>query len=209
MPLRLMPIGGSITHGVGSTDGNGYRKYLHDILLHHGYNIEMVGSRKKGSTDTYRHEGWRGFRIDQIKNKAKQCVETLRPNIFTVNAGSNDCVQNFQLSEVERRITGLVEYLWMASPRSTIILSTLLVNSDKEVDSRMVYTNDQICNVAEKMLSRQKKLVFVDMRSVIGPRMVDLMDGTHPNDEGYARMAQVWFRGFQEAEKKGLLSKLD
>lgn len=155
--------------------------------------------------DNNDHEGWRGFRIDQIKTRAKKSVEALRPTVFTVNAGSNDCVQDFRLDSIEKRIDDMLEYLWRASPRSTIILSTLLVNTDDEIDSRLQYVNDRIRNVAGQKLSRKRRIVFVDMRSNIGPQLTDLVDGTHPNDEGYEKMAAIFFQGIQEAEVKGFL----
>ncbi|CAK7211487.1 hypothetical protein SCUCBS95973_001132 [Sporothrix curviconia] len=43
-----MPLGGSVTYGSESSDGNGYRKFLRDKLIRGGYRVEMVGSRKSG-----------------------------------------------------------------------------------------------------------------------------------------------------------------
>lgn len=94
-PLRLMPLGGSITHGVGSSDQNGYRKILLDLLRDDGFNVLMVGSRTAGTMSNDNHEGWRGFRIDQIERRAVPSAEKLKPHLFTVNAGSNDCLQDY------------------------------------------------------------------------------------------------------------------
>ena len=87
-----MPLGGSVTRGVGSFDGNGYRNSLLQMLLLHGLNVRMVGSRKDGSMPNNEHESWRGLRIDEIERKARKSVERLSPNFFLVNAGSNDCL---------------------------------------------------------------------------------------------------------------------
>jgi hypothetical protein len=46
-----MPLGASITYGVGSTDGNGYRKYVRDHLVRAGYDVTMVGSRRAGTME--------------------------------------------------------------------------------------------------------------------------------------------------------------
>ena len=58
--LRIMPLGGSITYGVGSSTGNGYREPLFDILVAQGYSLDLVGSRRSGSMNNNHHEGWRG-----------------------------------------------------------------------------------------------------------------------------------------------------
>ncbi|CAG8179410.1 unnamed protein product [Penicillium nalgiovense] len=79
----------------------------------------MVGSRKSGSMENNENERWRGFRIDQITNKVKISVPHLLPNIFTVNAGSNDCVQNFEIDTAGERISEMLEYLWTTSSGST------------------------------------------------------------------------------------------
>lgn len=49
--LRILPLGASITWGMGSESagGNGYRKYLRDALRYDGWNVNMVGSRSGGT----------------------------------------------------------------------------------------------------------------------------------------------------------------
>lgn len=47
--LRIMPLGASITQGVASSDGNGYRKHLRDQLRFAGWDVNMVGSKRDGT----------------------------------------------------------------------------------------------------------------------------------------------------------------
>jgi hypothetical protein len=47
--LRIMPLGASITEGVKSSDGNGYRKPLREMLTGKGWKVNMVGSKKVGT----------------------------------------------------------------------------------------------------------------------------------------------------------------
>ncbi|MBE3041085.1 hypothetical protein IMZ48_00550 [Candidatus Bathyarchaeota archaeon] len=203
----MMPVGGSITHGVGSSHQNGYRKALLELLETNGSNVRFVGSRKTGTIENNEHEGWRGFRIDQIEAKARASAEKLQPHIFAVNAGSNDCLQKYQPTESSNRMAHLLKTLWSASPGSTVVLSSLLVNRDKEVDLRIKAFNREIELLAEKMAVEGNKVVFVDMHGGDGPLVEDLVgDGTHPNDAGYAKMARIWLRGIQAASSKGFLS---
>ncbi len=46
--LRVMPLGASITEGVASADGNGYRKWIRDALRFNGWQVNMVGSKQNG-----------------------------------------------------------------------------------------------------------------------------------------------------------------
>ncbi|KAL6796442.1 carbohydrate esterase family 3 protein [Trichoderma sp. SZMC 28012] len=204
--MRLMPLGGSITYGVESSDRNGYRKYLQDMLIADGNNVTMVGSRSAGSMSNNDHEGWRGFRIDQIESKAKGSVQHLMPNLITINAGSNDCIQDFDIERIGKRMGNMLDVIWAASPNSTIILSNLILSLDTEVESRIEWANDQFRGIALSKQSEGRKIVFADMHSQWGPKENDISDGTHPNDQGYYKMAKIWYKGVLEAMAKGFIS---
>ncbi|KAK7445650.1 fungal specific transcription factor [Colletotrichum acutatum] len=204
--LRLMPLGGSVTHGVGSSDQSGYRKKLSELLHGCGYNVCMVGSRKSGTHFNNEHEGWRGYRIDQIEARARLSAAKLLPHVFTVNAGSNDCLQGYKLTEARHRLGHLLDTLWVASPGSTIILSSLLVNQNEAVQQRVEDFNSETERLARLLTLEGRKIVFVDLQSNDGPAMEDLVaDGTHPNDAGYEKMAWKWLGGFRMALKRGFL----
>lgn len=205
--LRLMPLGGSVTYGVGSSDGNGYRKALKDLLLAQGYQVRFVGSRKSGSMENNDNEGWRGYRLDQIATKARNSVATLGPNVFTINAGSNDCLQDYQLDTFGTCMSDTLDYLWQASPLSTIILSTLLVSADKKVNSRVLFVNSQIRDLIESKAAEKRKIVLAEMYSAQGPELNDLVDGTHPHDAGYKKMAEIWFNAIQQARRNQFFEK--
>ncbi|KAF5488348.1 Multidomain esterase [Colletotrichum fructicola] len=202
--LRLMPLGGSVTFGQGSTDGNGYRCKLRELLMADGFKVDMVGSRKVGALGSA-HEGWRGFRVDQIDQKARKSVPVHMPNVFTVNAGSNDCLQDFEIDRIGDRMGRLMDYLWAAAPRATIILSTLLVNADERTERRILKANDRFQILAQQKISEHRRLVLADMHGSDGPRLDELVDGTHPNDEGYGKMATIWHRAIREAVQKGFI----
>jgi lysophospholipase L1-like esterase len=100
-----------------------------------------------------------------------------------------------------------LEYLWQASPLSTVILSTLLINADKQVNFRVLRVNSQIRDLVESKATEQKKIVLADMNSAEGPELTDLVDGIHPNDEGYKKMADIWFSAIQQAHGNQLFEK--
>ncbi|OQV02355.1 hypothetical protein CLAIMM_07568 isoform 2 [Cladophialophora immunda] len=203
--LRLMPLGGSVTYGQGSTDGNGYRGHLRQLLLLNGYEIDMVGSRKAGSMENNENEGWRGYRIDQILAKAEKSLLTHMPNVFTVNAGSNDCIQDFEIDGAGERIRKMLETLWGRCPDAIIILSTLLMTAHGSTEQRVLRVNAQLANLVEKHLNTHRKIVLADMHGATGPQLCDFVDGIHPNDIGYQKMASIWYQGIQEAVTRGFL----
>jgi hypothetical protein len=47
--LRILPLGASITQGLESSDGNGYRKLLRQQLRWKGWKVNMVGTKNDGT----------------------------------------------------------------------------------------------------------------------------------------------------------------
>jgi lysophospholipase L1-like esterase len=151
------------------------------------------------------HEGWRGFRIDQIEGKAPRSVRALSPNVFLVNTGSNDCLQSFNITEAGNRMGVMPDYLWLASPQCTILLSTLLPNADKEVNSAVMRVDDQFRTLAQQKATGLQKIVLVDMETSDGPDVQGFVDGIHPDDKGYHKMARLWLLGIREAFQRGFI----
>ncbi|KAK3900212.1 carbohydrate esterase [Staphylotrichum tortipilum] len=213
IPLRIMPLGASITYGQASSDGNGYRASLRSQLAAAGaYGsggpnpINMVGSRQAGTMRDNDVEGWPGNRIEQVHAKAMAAVSVpgLKPNVVLINAGTNDATQNFNVSTAGARMEALIRDVYAASPRAVVILSTLLVNTKAE--GNVEHINRQFGDVARKLREKEgRRLVLVDMHGDDGPGTGDLVDGTHPNDAGYRKMANLWYKGLVVASDAGWL----
>lgn len=205
--LRIMPLGASITYGVGSSDGNGYRAALKDLLNADGNPVDYVGSRQNGTMCDNDVEGWPGYRITDVTAKAEESVPGTLPNLVLINAGTNDCASPGQEDPAKagERMLALLEYLWKATPRGTLVLSTLLVNEANDDCIRDV--NDQFRALVEAQQARSKKVALADMRGPAGPVLADLVDGTHPGDEGFRKMADVWFAAIEDAAGRGWIEE--
>jgi lysophospholipase L1-like esterase len=206
--LRIMPLGASITYGVGSSDGNGYRAALRTLLNDDGNPVDYVGSRANGTMCDNEVEGWPGYRISDVLEKAELSVPKTLPNLILINAGTNDCAapaQGEDPAQAGERMLAMLEYLWSASPRGTIVLSTLLVNEASDECIRGI--NDQFRTLVEEQQARSKKVALADMRGPAGPVLADLVDGTHPGDEGFKKMADVWFAAIEDAASRGWIEE--
>lgn len=99
-PLRVLPLGASITFGTASSDGNGYRKALRDQLRFVGWDVNMVGNQQGGSmadnvSSSNRpymenvlileqdNSGYPGFRVEQVAKQAEGVVGR-QPNVITI-----------------------------------------------------------------------------------------------------------------------------
>lgn len=79
----------SITHGSGSSAGNGYRDDLYNLLANDGMVVNMVGSQKGGTFHDPDNEGYPGAILSEIHDKGQAAMPVQRPNIVTILAGTN------------------------------------------------------------------------------------------------------------------------
>ncbi|KAK4150065.1 carbohydrate esterase [Chaetomidium leptoderma] len=219
VPLRIMPLGASITYGTASSDGNGYRLPLRTrITTTAGNAVNMVGSRQSGTMRDNDVEGWPGYRIEEVHAKSvagaggggggpsDSVVGRWRPNVVLVNAGTNDATQGWNVGAAGARMEAMLRDLWRASPRAVVVLSTLLVNKGVEAERNVVAINGQFRELARRLREGEgRRVVLVDMHGGAGPARGDLADDTHPNDAGYRKMAEVWFAGLVAASEAGWL----
>ncbi|KAI1085208.1 carbohydrate esterase family 3 protein [Whalleya microplaca] len=209
LPLRIMALGASITFGEGSTDGNGYRSDLRTALVNAGNTVNMVGSKPNGTMKDNDTEGWPGFIVDQVREKADASVPNLKPNLVLVNVGTNDCLQNVDIPNAGNRMRTLLNDVFDKSPRAAIVLSTLLVNGNADAQTRTTSFNTQLKSLTMELQLAGKALVLVDMQGTGGPTADELVDGTHPNDAGYQKMANLFLQGIRDADSRSFLQRAE
>ncbi|ORY59592.1 SGNH hydrolase-type esterase domain-containing protein [Pseudomassariella vexata] len=208
IPLRIMPLGASITFGVASSDGNGYRKTLRDGIVAQGNQVNFVGSHPNGTMEDNENEGWPGYVITQIHDKSRAFVPQCQPNVFLVNAGTNDCIQDIDIPETSIRIASMMEDMYKQSPRATVILSTLLPNAQQATEQRVETVNNQYRKLVMDLQLRGKRIVLAEMRGSNGVVIGDIgPDGVHPNDTGYKKMSAIWLDAISRAAAKGYLRR--
>jgi len=212
VPLRIMPLGASITWGTESEDGNGYRKVLRDDLVTAGFSVDMVGSQKSGDMEDNDNEGHPGWRIAEVSSAADATIPE-QPNVVLINAGTNDCIQNYNVSTAHERMRSLVEKLFAEIPGTTVVLSTLLPNAVDSVDERVDSVNEKFRELVATLSSsgstaegaEGQRIVLAEMNNGYITRDELVEDGIHPNKEGYNKMAARWYEVIIAASKDGLI----
>jgi lysophospholipase L1-like esterase len=204
-----MPLGASITYGTASSDGNGYRAALRTQIISSSgaiNKVNMVGSRQSGTMPDNDVEGWPGLRIEQVYEKAKVSVPAWKPNVVLINAGTNDALQSWNVSSAGSRMGDMVRGVWGDSPRAVVVLSTLLVNNAVEAERNVGLINRQYRELVVRLRDGEgRRVLLAEMHGEKGPQVEDLADGTHPTDEGYRKMATVWFEALVKASEAGWL----
>ncbi|KAL6231701.1 hypothetical protein BDW75DRAFT_233408 [Aspergillus navahoensis] len=213
--LRILPLGASITWGLFSEIGNGYRKPLRDQLRYDGWAVNMVGSQENGPMTDNDVEAKSGDTVVQVQDKAQRSLR-YKPNIVLINAGTNDCRLNEDIENVGYRMRSLIESLVGAEDmaETVIVLSTLLPSLDRNTSINTPSVNAQYRDLVTTMRKEGTSIILADMNPEEGQpahgwiaHPDDFGDVTHPNDQGYAKMAYLWYRAIMKANEQGLIKE--
>ncbi|MGW2638424.1 ricin-type beta-trefoil lectin domain protein [Streptomyces sp. NPDC001348] len=198
--LRLMPMGDSITWGVGSPSGNGYRGFLWNQLSADGHTLDFVGSGRAGTMPDPDNEGHSGWRIDQITGIADSVLARYRPNVVTLEIGTNDLNGNYQVPTAPDRLRALIDRITDDVPDVTVLVGTLIVSTSGTEEASRPAFNARIPGIVQAEQAAGKHVRLVDM-SALTP--ADLADSLHPNDNGYRKMADAFGAGVRAADAAG------
>ncbi|KAI1759057.1 carbohydrate esterase family 3 protein [Hypoxylon sp. FL1150] len=212
IPLRVMFIGASMTLGEHSTGEVGYRKQIRDWLVSRGNPVNYVGQNRYGD---FKDNDVQAFGAQPIKptlDRLKEVVPQVQPNLFIINAGSSDCFQmdNWGPAYVLQSMRELVDFLFEASPRATVIMSTIITSPWDGTEKCVKSSNAQIRQVAIDLIREGKPVTMAEMHYDQGlPNRVlqeDIgKDGMHPTDQGYFKMGDIFMEKIIEVAKNGWL----
>ncbi|MBT2421812.1 ricin-type beta-trefoil lectin domain protein [Streptomyces sp. ISL-22] len=201
-PLRVMPLGDSITWGVGSSAGNGYRGPLWNRLAADGHPLDFVGTVRNGSMSDPDNQGHSGYRIDQIAALADASLTRYRPNVVTLHIGTNDLQGASEVDSAIARLRSLVNQITADVPDATVLVASLVVSTSSSEERWRGTYNQATRHIVSDAQAAGKRVAFVDMSSLT---TADLADPLHPNDSGYQKMADAFHRGVQSADSAGWL----
>jgi lysophospholipase L1-like esterase len=188
--VRIMPLGDSITYGIGSSTRNGYRADLAARLAAAGVDVDFVGTQRNGTGDAD-HEGHPGWRIDEVRNWIDDWMAAAQPDVVLLNIGTNDYVQNFDPELAPARLSDLIDRILVTSPTTRVVVARLLV-SIGEKRARGIAAFDAA--VPGIVAAKGPRVTVADMSRVPNRNTVD---GLHPNDLGYRQMSYQWFEALR------------
>jgi len=184
-PNTYLAFGDSLSEGVGSSDGSGYRSRLQALLREHFGEASVRASGVEGSDS---HRGAR---------RVKRVLAQERPAYTLVLYGTNDWNEDGVVDTVTlnslRRIVGEVK-----AARSLPLLATLIPTHVGTDPRASLERNRWVERINERIatLARQEGALLVDLHRAFATAAEPARlysDGLHPNDAGYALIAQVFF----------------
>lgn len=193
--LRVMPLGDSITAGVGSTTGDGYRLELaRDMVeVQQMYTATWVGSQTSGTQSNPHHEGHSGWRIDELTAQIDTWMATYQPDVVLLEAGVNDARQGATEQTMAARMTTLLGRILADSPTVRVIVGDIVppwYGTQQDIASVAVARFDGLLPAVVAAAGPRVSLA----RMSAAVTSSQLGDGLHPTDTGYRAMAWVWWR---------------
>jgi lysophospholipase L1-like esterase len=199
-PVKIMPLGDSITAGPGC-----WRAILwHDLQTHGFTNIDFVGSVPDGGCNygyTYDgdNEGHGGFAATGIasQNQLPPWLAAANPDIVLMHLGTNDMWGGtIPVSSVLAAYTTLVGQMRANNPNMKIIVAQIIPMNPPSCATcaAEVQSLDQaIPGWAAGLTTTQSPIVVVDQWTGFDDATDTVGDGVHPNDAGFQKMADRWY----------------
>ncbi|MFG3353202.1 GDSL-type esterase/lipase family protein [Streptomyces sp. NPDC048001] len=188
---KVLPLGDSITHGVGTPGQSSYRAQLFTALQDDTSSLDFVGSQDSGQLADTDHEGHPGWRIGQIDEIADCTVARYRPNVVTLHIGTNDMRDAATAAVAPARLRALLERLRKRDPDMAVLVATLVPSTSGSVNARVRVYNAQLPRIVAEQRARGQFIRLVDMGAVT---TADMSDSLHPNAAGYTKMAAAFHR---------------
>lgn len=181
--LRIMPLGDSITVGIGSRDGDAYRARLFHELRDAGLTVDFVGSQRSGAGADPDHEGHGGWTIERLATHVNRWLAAYRPDAVLLHIGTNDVSRGEPAARIAGKLSALLDRIRAACPATHIFVSQIVrsrVPAELAVDER--YNA-----LLRRVVARKGPFVMSVSQSTV--TNADLHDVRHPNDCGYRKMA--------------------
>jgi lysophospholipase L1-like esterase len=220
-PCKILPFGDSITEGVGSSDGAGYRSQLFKLIVAASQKVTFVGSMTKGPTTVSgaafprSHEGHPGWTIEPGISEFSGYggISTLVPNpalngtphIILLHIGANEFFTKDKAT-ISTRLEALVEKLVQNAPNVLIVVAqhTPIGNSNgghsqaqtEAANAARQSYNGRIPAIIQAQAAKGRHIIGVDMGKM--PLSGLTTNSMHPNNQGYAYMADIWYAAIKD-----------
>jgi lysophospholipase L1-like esterase len=208
-PCKILPLGDSITHGVQSSDDGGYRSQLFKLIVAANQKVMFTGSLTNGPAQvsgqpfSRMHEGHDGWTIDPgfssfgaggISSLIPTPALNGSPHLILLHIGTND-TGAMDSANMSKRLEALLDNIAQNAPSSLIVLAQITPLG--YTSAPLTAYNAKIPGIVETHAAKGQHIIGVDMSKLPVPADI-ASDNIHPNDEGYAYMANVWYAAIKD-----------
>lgn len=201
-PVRVMPLGDSITSGIEFFDGTefppmpdrvGYRQFLYNALTDAGYSIDYLGQGGQsagaaaGLIDP-ENNGYPGVDIDFLNSKLYEQLAEDAVDIILLHIGTNNTPDNAQ---------GIDDWLdlldaWEAENNPVVALvATIVPKRDPALNAIVDLFNADLRSRIAARTNDRVVLVEQNLALTVDDISTETI-GLHPSSTGYEKMANTW-----------------
>ena len=205
-----MPLGDSITWGVGDLGNGGYRGPLFGLAVAAGQKITFTGSQTNGpatvsgQTFPQKNEGHSGWGISEVTpgsggNAGIATVVPMPafnagsggiPDIILLHIGTND-TGSLSATQMTADLSGFLDKIISNAPDAYLVVAQIIPLG---YDSAVIKTyNQSIPGLVQQRANAGKHIAIVDMFTGFAPSTMLGSDSIHPNSTGYKFMADHWY----------------
>jgi lysophospholipase L1-like esterase len=205
----IMPLGDSITYGVGSSTSGSYRAPLFQTTITNNELITFVGRNMTGPntvggrTFPKGNEGYSGYTIDPgggrsgISPLVDDAISMFHPHIVLLMIGTNDVNISLDLANAPTRLGNLLDKITTDAPNALLVVARIVPTTTDSTNARVQTYNNAIPNLVSTRAAAGKHIAMVDMYAAFTAtanyKTALMNDDLHPNDAGYMVMAQTWY----------------
>lgn len=183
IPLRILPLGDSITwgwHPDKREEGtNGYRaQMLHELTWAFYQSVDLVGTQHSGLMFDNDNEGHVDATIGEVMAAMKKGLE-MRPNIVLVHVGTTDLDRSDSnmWKNAPTQLGSLLDSVLETCPDAVVLVAKLVQARKQQTNDRIRSYNDAVPKIVEERERKGFKIRVVD-HSVVGTD--ELADDLHP-----------------------------
>lgn len=196
---KIMPIGDSITKGLGSSDNSGYRNDLQSFLNIYSIDYDFVGSQSDGGFSDNQHEGHLQYTAAQINSNVDGWLDTYNPDYVLLLIGTNDIGAN-PIENITTDIENILNKIHNHNSSINILLSSLIPSMNISKDNLITELTGKIKSLYEKKKSENYQIRYIGANEIFKSNenwTAEYMapDSIHPNDTGYSVMGEAFFHG--------------
>lgn len=196
-PLRIMPLGDSITDGMGVAGG--YRTDLWQYFRADGQAVQFVGSEYGGppTLGDRDHEGHPGWETAQLDRHVTKWISTYEPDVVLLHIGTNDLLHG-KAASAPARLRTLLGHIISAAPHAQVYVAAIIPLRLAGLDSQVRGYNRAVARIVAADAAAGAHVRLVDMHSAVEPADL-LADGIHPDGGGFSKMAARWYAALRSA----------
>lgn len=209
---RIMPLGDSITQG-----GNNFASYRYPLwfqLVNNAHDVDFVGSRTVVhgtdppnpanypnylSTFDRNHEGYWGYRTDELAPLVSDMLSQAQPDIVLLHAGTNDLGQlgPSGLTNADTYLRQMIATIRAQNASMIILIAKIIpigAGSAYGANANLVGPlNGIISEIVDDLYTTTSPILIVDQNTDYNASTMLQPDGLHPNSTGEIFMAGKWF----------------